>query len=93
MSKKTKASVACWDGDGVVNITIDGRRTDQVKRFKFLGSIISEDGRSRSDEKGQDCDGKGGIQQEKRAFNKRVEQDDGKEDGEGINMASGIAWK
>ena len=44
MLKKQKTKVICWDGGGVVNITIDGQRIEQVKRFKYLGSVISENG-------------------------------------------------
>ena len=41
----------CKDGGGVVNITIDGQRVEQVESFKYLGAIISEDGRSLNDVK------------------------------------------
>ena len=37
--------VVTRDGGGEVNIKIDGQRLEQVTNFKYLGSIISEDGR------------------------------------------------
>jgi hypothetical protein len=48
----------------VVNITIDGQNTEQVRSFKNLGSIISEDGRSIVDVKTR-------TGQARDAFNKR----------------------
>src|SRR6267154_387782 len=45
--QKTKTMVVRWNGGGVVKITVDGQRLEQVKSFKYLGSIITEDGRMR----------------------------------------------
>src|SRR5437867_8793438 len=59
--------VVRWDGGGVVNITVDGKRIEQVKSFKYLGSVITEDGRSHSDVI------KVRIAMAKDAFNKRKE--------------------
>ncbi len=39
----------CRDGRDVANIIIEG--IEQVQRFKYLGSIISEDGRNLIDTK------------------------------------------
>src|SRR3989441_5395030 len=64
--QKTKTMVVRWDGGGVVNITVDGKRIEQVKSFKYLGSVITEDGRSHSDVKVR-------IAMAKDAFNKRKE--------------------
>src|SRR5207248_131361 len=64
--QKTKTMVVCRDGGGVVNISIDGQRIEQVGKFKYLGSIISEDGRSLIDIKAR-------IAMAKDAFNKRKE--------------------
>src|SRR5437867_11459691 len=58
--------VVRWNGGGVVNITVDGKRIEQVKSFNYLGSVITEDGRSHSDVKVR-------IAMEKDAFNKRKE--------------------
>jgi len=62
--QKTKTMVVRWNGGGVVNITVDGKRIEQVKSFKYLGSIITEDGRS-------DVDVKSRIAMAKDAFNQR----------------------
>ena len=64
--QKTKTMVVRWDGGGVVNITVDGQRIEQVKSFKYLGSVITKDGRSHSDVKVR-------IAMAKDAFNKRKE--------------------
>src|SRR3989441_717291 len=64
--QKTKTMVVRWDGGGVVNITVDGKRIEQVKSFKYLGSVITEEGRRHSDVKVR-------IAMAKDAFNKRKE--------------------
>jgi DNA-binding protein YbaB len=64
--QKTKTMVVSRKGGGFVNITIDGQRVEQVKYFKYLGSIITEDGRSLTDIKTR-------IALAKDAFNKRKE--------------------
>ena len=38
--------VVISDEGCVVNITVDGQRIEQVKNLKYVGSIITEDGRS-----------------------------------------------
>src|SRR6266516_5062716 len=53
-------------GGGVGNIAVDGRKIQQVKSFKYLGSVITEDGRSNNDVKTR-------IAMAKDAFNKRKE--------------------
>jgi hypothetical protein len=58
--------VICWNGGGVVNITVDGQRIEQVKSFKYLGSVITEDERSYLDATTR-------FGMEKDAFNKRNE--------------------
>ena len=40
--QKTKTMVMCKDGGGVVNITIDGQRVEQVESFKYLGAIFQK---------------------------------------------------
>ena len=49
--QKTNTMLVCRDGGGVVNITVDGQRVEQVQSFKYLVSIISEEGRSLTDVK------------------------------------------
>lgn len=44
--QKTKTMVVSRDEGGVVNMTVDGQNVEQVEKFKYLGSFISEDGRS-----------------------------------------------
>ena len=62
--QKTKTMVVRRNGGGVVNITVDGKRIEQVKSFRYLGLIITEDGRS-------DVDVKSRIAMAKDAFNQR----------------------
>ena len=64
--QKTKTMVMGKDGGGVVNNTIDGQRVQQVESFKYLGAIISENGRSLNDVKTT-------ITLGRDAFNKRNE--------------------
>ena len=64
--QKTNTMLVCRDGEGVVNITVDGQRVEQVQSFKYLGSIISEDGRNLADVKYR-------IVLAKEAFNKSKE--------------------
>src|SRR6188768_4024147 len=66
MFEKTKTVVVCRDAGGIVNVVIDGEKVEQVASFKYLGSIISEDGRSLNDVKAR-------IALAKDAFSKRKE--------------------
>ena len=63
---KTKTMVVSWEGGGVVSISVDGRKIEQAKSFKYLDSVIKEDGRSHSDVKTR-------IAMAKDAINKRKE--------------------
>ena len=65
--QKTKTMVVRWDGGDVVNIAVDGKRIEQVKSFKYLGSVITKNGRSHSDVKVTEVR----IAMAKDAFNKR----------------------
>ena len=53
-------------GEGTVSIIVEGQRVEQVERFKYLGSVITEDGRCIEDVKQR-------IGMAKDAFNKRKE--------------------
>src|SRR5207253_3043650 len=64
--KKTKTMVVSKKDGGTVSIVIDGQRVEQVKTFKYLGSVIAEDGRCMDDIKQR-------IGCAKDAFNKRKE--------------------
>src|SRR6478609_3903410 len=44
-SKKTKAMVVSRNGGKRVNITVEGQSVEQVSKFRYLGWLISEDGR------------------------------------------------
>src|ERR1043165_9693172 len=43
--KKIKSMVVSRKCEGTVNIKVQGQRVEQVKRFKYLRSLITEDGR------------------------------------------------
>src|SRR6188768_2664424 len=43
--KKTKTMVVSRGGGKSVNIVIDGQKVEQVKKFRYLGALISDDGR------------------------------------------------
>ena len=43
--KKTKTMVVSKKGGGTVDIMLEGQRVEQVKKFKYLGSMVTEDGR------------------------------------------------
>src|SRR6267154_1575626 len=62
--QKTKTMVVRWNGGGIVNITVDRQRIEQVKKFKHLDSIITEEERS-------DVYVKSRIAMAKDAFNQR----------------------
>ena len=62
--QKTKLMVISKDGEEEINIKIDGQRLKQVTNFKYLGSIISNDGRNFADIKTS-------IVLAKQAFNNR----------------------
>src|SRR6478609_12099134 len=64
--KKTKAMVVSRNGGERVNTTIEGQSVEQVNKFRYLGSLISEDGRCLDNVKTR-------IGMEKDAFNKRKE--------------------
>ena len=64
--KKTKTMRISRRGGSVVNIVIDGKNVEQVKKFIYLGAMITEDGRC-------DVEIKTRIGMAKDAFNKRRE--------------------
>ena len=53
-------------GEGTFSIIVEGQRVEQVERFKYLGCVITEDGRCIEDVKQRIC-------MAKDAFNKRKE--------------------
>src|SRR6476469_9796522 len=64
--KKTKAMVVSRNGGERVNTTVEGQSVEQVSKFRYLGSLISGDGRCLDDVKTR-------IGIAKDAFNKRKE--------------------
>jgi hypothetical protein len=64
--KKTKAMRISRKGGGRLNIMIEGKQVEQVKRFKYLGALITEDGRCVEEIRSR-------IGMAKNAFNKRRE--------------------
>ena len=64
--KKTKAMVVSRNGGERVSITVEGQSVEQVSKFRYLGSLISDDDRCLDDVKTR-------IGMAKDAFNKRKE--------------------
>ena len=64
--KKTKTMRISRRKGSVLNIIIEGKNVEQVKKFRYLGVIITEDGRC-------DVEIKTRIGMAKDAFNKRRE--------------------
>jgi len=69
--KKTKVMRVCRQGNkkeggNAINITIDGQAVEQVHQFRYLGSIISDDGTCEAEIRSR-------IAMAKQAFNKRRE--------------------
>src|SRR6476469_6102584 len=64
--KKTKAMVVSRNEGEKVNITVEDQSVEQVSKFRYLGLLISEDGRCLDDVKTR-------IGMSKDAFNKRKE--------------------
>ena len=89
--KKTKTMVVSRTEGKTVNILIEGQKVEQVKKFKYLGTVISEDGRCIDDVKQR-------IAMGKEAFNKRRELMTGgmsrvkEKTGESSCMACGAVW-
>ena len=47
--KKTKAIVVSRNWGERMNITVEGQSAEQVSKFRYLGLLISEDGRCLDD--------------------------------------------
>ena len=64
--KTTKAMLVSKSVGGTVNIVVEGQIVEQVKKFRYLGAIITEDGRCEAEVKAR-------IAMAKDAFSKRKE--------------------
>src|SRR6476661_5451519 len=64
--KKTKAMMVSRHRGERVNLTVEGQSVEQVSKFRYLGSLISADGRCLHDVKTR-------IRMAKDALNKRKE--------------------
>jgi hypothetical protein len=64
--KKTKAMRISKSGEGIISLYLNNQQIEQVKKFKYLGSIITADGRCQEEIRTR-------ISMAKTAFNKRKE--------------------
>src|SRR6218665_3927494 len=64
--KKTKVMKLSRKGEGVINITIDGEILEQVEQFRYVGALITIDGRCEIEIKTR-------MGMAKNAFNQRKE--------------------
>src|SRR6218665_2458629 len=64
--KKTKVMKISRKGEGVINITIDGEILEQVEQFRYLGALITGDGKCETEIKTR-------IGMAKNAFSQRTE--------------------
>jgi hypothetical protein len=64
--KKSKVMKVSRKGGGQVNLVVEGKKVEQVTKFKYLGSWITEDGRCETEVKAR-------IGMAKEAFSKRKE--------------------
>src|SRR6218665_1113578 len=64
--KKTKVMKVSRKGEGVISITIDGEILEQGERFRYLGALITSDGRCETEIKTR-------IGMAKNSFNQRKE--------------------
>jgi len=64
--KKTKVMKVLRKGEGEINITIDEETLEQIDRFRYLGALITSDGRCETEIKTR-------IGMAKNAFNQRKE--------------------
>jgi hypothetical protein len=73
--KKTKTMVVSKKGGDSIEIKIDGHRVEQVQKFKYLGSIITEDGRCTDDVRARIGMAKEAFRKRKELLTKRMSKD------------------
>jgi hypothetical protein len=70
--KKTKALVVSKEVRGKVKIVMDGQLVEQVEMFKYLGAMISEEGKSEKDVKIRTGMSKNAFGKQKALLNSRM---------------------
>ncbi len=73
--KKTKVMVVSKKEGEVVNIRLEGQRIEQVKKFKYLGSVIAEDGKCFEDIKQRIGMAKVAFKNKKELLTKNMKKD------------------
>ena len=71
--KKTKAMCISSHGGGRVRILIDAQKVEQVKRFKYLGSVITEDGHCDDDIRSRIAMGKAAFMEKKAILTSKMD--------------------
>src|SRR6218665_2066044 len=85
--KKTKVMKVSRKGEGVINITIDGEILEQVERFRYLGALITSDGRCETEIKTRIGMAKNAFNQRKELLSKNLNKDIKKK------IIKAIIWK
>ena len=73
--KKTKVMKVLRKGEGVISITIDGEILEHVERFRYLGALITSDGRCETEIKTRIGMAKNAFNQRKVLLNKNLNKD------------------
>src|SRR6476469_6822216 len=73
--KKTKAVVVSRNGRERVNTIVEGQSVEQVSKFRYLGSLISEDGRCLDDVKTRILLAKDAINKTKELLTRSIRMD------------------
>src|SRR6218665_293118 len=85
--KKTKVMKVSRKGEGVINITIDGEILEQVERVRYLGALITSDGRCETEIKTRIGMAKNAFNQRKELLSKNLNKDIKK------RIIKAIIWK
>ena len=63
------------EGDNSINITIEGQRVEQVNQFRYLGSLISDDGTFTAEIKCRIAMSKNAFSKRRELFSKRLSKE------------------
>src|SRR6218665_15698 len=85
--KKTKVMKVSRTGEGEISITIDGERLEQVDRFRYIGALITSDGRCETEIKTRIGMAKNVLNQRRELLRKSLNKDIKK------RMMKDIIWK